>query len=82
MLYPLSYQRGVKETLFMYYLMMICACGKQAIGMLTDEIMRSSRRRDIGDRQIIGHSSNAPWPNLKKLTMPASTTAMTTALLP
>ncbi len=32
--------------------------------------------------QAIGHSSNAPCPNLKKLTVPASTTAMMTDLLP
>lgn len=30
----------------------------------------------------IGHSSNVPSPNLKKLTMPASTTATMTVLLP
>jgi len=34
------------------------------------------------DSQVIGHSSNAPWPNLKKLTVPASTTAMMTDLFP
>lgn len=45
--------------------------------MLTDKM--SSPREDS---QAIGHSSNVPWPNLKKLTVPASTTAMTTDLLP
>jgi len=32
--------------------------------------------------QAIGHSSNAPSPNLKKLTMPASTAATMTVFLP
>ena len=30
----------------------------------------------------IGHSVNTPWPNLKKLIMPASTTAITTIFFP
>ena len=36
----------------------------------------------LASHQAIGHSSNAPSPNLKKLTMPASTAATITVFLP
>jgi hypothetical protein len=49
--------------------------------MLTDKIDHVSSPGE-DSQTAIGHSSNAPWPNLKKLTVPASTTAMMTDLLP
>lgn len=53
--------------------------------MCLEPLNRGKRTNAYASRyshQVIGHSSNAPSPNLKKLTMPASTAATITIFLP
>lgn len=74
-------------SMFFFLNTLIHRLKEQVLRVLTDKIEYGQRESGphhprTDSQGAIGHSSNAPWPNLKKLTVPASTTAMMTDLLP